>query len=353
MAAALSLTNFRRFGEFSLALNAPQTILVGPNGSGKSSILEAYNLLATARSMRGGWDEHLIRYDQSLARVEYRDEHQRLECVMIRQAGRTTKQFFLGEGLVSGKDLLGRLPAVLFSAEVVDAIRTGPAGRRRLLTTLTTQWRPAVATTLLRYAQALKERNALLLGIRAGMMQPDLLDQWDAILAQEGARIYQVRAELVAAVTPLFVELTGRFFAHAVKLGYLPSGRHTGEVPSAPQLQAQLGAARQGDCTFGTTSVGPHRDDLDIQLEQHSILKDGSRGEVRLVSFLLILGAYQLLAEGGALRFLFDDLTAEFDPDRLKAFAPLFKNIPLLATTTDPKAAELFSSADQVALKRS
>lgn len=349
----LEVTNFRAFQRHTLPLQGEKTLIIGPNGSGKSSLIEAYGLLAFTRSFRTAREESIIRYGESLARVVLSQEVS-LSCALERRERRVHKTFFKAERVVGAKDFIGEVKAVLFSSELVDQIRAGPAGRRRILNLLLSQWRPASVVTLVRYAKALTGRNALLGEIRARNQPEAVLDAWDRVLSEEGFRIHAHRAEFVAVLAKEFGALTKEFFTHKVRIEYLPTGHRSAPPPSPNALLEALRGARQRDISFGVTTIGPHRDDLAFNLEKHPLIKNGSRGEVRLVTLLFVLSAYRLLkVDYPATTFLFDDIASEFDINRLRALHRLFPaGTRLVATATEPSIETLFSDLAIVALEK-
>jgi DNA replication and repair protein RecF len=112
-------------------------------------------------------------------------------------------------------------------------------------------------------------------------------------------------------VERLFPELVGR--AGLVRLEYRSS---LGEEATEARFLEDLAARRREEMRRGQTLVGPHRDDLMIELDGRDMRTYGSRGQQRLLALAL------RLAETGPVRdavgsppiLLLDDALSELDP---------------------------------------
>ncbi len=348
----LALTHFRNFRAYRLPLNSPQILIVGPNGSGKTSVIEAFSMLAFTRSWRTTREERLVQYNQNLARVELGGGERKLSVVIERTGERGVKRFFFDRKQIPTKQFIGHVKAVLFSPELVEIIRSGPGGRRRTINLLASQWKADYAALLQRYIKAVTQRNALLSLIQKGLQPITQLSAWDALVAELGAQLSKERAQFLRYLEPEFNALVKTITAHDSALHYLPSGTNT-DVPDARTLLEKLSSVRERDIRFASTSVGPHRDDLAINVGGKPILVDGSRGEVRLVALLLALGAYRKLsAADPTVTFLFDDLTSEFDIGRLRALREVMpKAMRVIATSTEPSIETLFPAINVISLQ--
>lgn len=346
------LTHFRRFHTYRLPLESPQILIVGPNGSGKTSIIEAFSILAFTRSWRTTQEDRLVQYGESLARIELSGGSQKLSAVIERVLDRGVKRFFLDTKQVATKQFIGHVKAVLFSPELVEIIRSGPGGRRRTINLLASQWEVGYASLLQRYTKAVTQRNALLSLIQKGHQPVTQLSTWDALVAELGAELSLERVQFLRYLEPEFRKLVKIITTHDSELHYLPSGTHT-EVPDTHSILEKLLSVRERDIRFASTSVGPHRDDLAINVGGKPILVDGSRGEVRLMALLLAIGAYRKLsAADPTFTFLFDDVTSEFDINRLRALRDVLpKAMRVIATSTEPSIETLFPAIRVISLE--
>ena len=341
----LTLTDFRSYSDGSFE-PAPSgiTVVTGANGAGKTNLIEAVGYLATLRSLRASPAEALVRTGSSSATAVVRsvighEETGRRVTIdaELHTAGRDRVRVN-GQALRRTRDLLGALQVTVFSPDDLDLVKGGPAGRRSYLDDLLVAVSPRRDATLSELERILKQRNALLKtafqgsgGFRPGRELPDdvryTLDVWDSKLAEVGEELAGARARLTAALDPLVASsyqalsegsayLDVRCHAH---LSYRPSW-------SGPLADA-VAAARTDDLRRGVTTVGPHRDDLDMSIGEMPARTHASQGEQRTLALALRLAGHRLIR--GETRtspvLLLDDVFSELDRARSEA---LLHNLP-------------------------
>jgi DNA replication and repair protein RecF len=359
----LLLKHFRNYREQSVFFTAPKTIVVGENAQGKSNLLEAVELLATLKSHRTSRDRDLVQRDQPLAQVSasiQRDLGQSDLALVLRSAGRRTA-ILNGEKLRRQLDSLGTLNAVQFSSLDLNLVRGGPGERRTWLDTLLVQLEPIYAHILTQYNQVLKQRNALikrLYGDGNPAVAPDHteLALWDAQLATLGTHVMRRRARAIQRLAPLAQEwhqaISGQ--RETLHLHYQPNV----PLPSAPSSgNSNLGNSNSGRFTPDeaqeiqanfltkiqqraiaeqhqrTSLVGPHRDDIDLMINDTPSRQYGSQGQQRTLVLALKLAELHLIESviGEPPLLLLDDVLAELDLHRqnqlLEAIQDRFQTI--------------------------
>lgn len=317
----LWLRNFRNYDELEVCFASGFTALVGPNGVGKTNLLEAVSLLSTTRSFRGAPPEAMIRVgaETAVIRAEGRrdDRDVLIELELVRQ-GRTRVQVNR-QRLRRARDLLGALRTTVFTPEDLALVKEGPALRRGFLDELLVALEPAVDGLLVDVDRVLRQRGSLLkqAGGRLDEVTAHTLDVWDRKLAQLGQQLTDRRESLTAdlgpAVDRAYAELAGPA-AGRVELRYQRSW-------PGHDLATALAAARTDDVRRGVTTLGPHRDDVDIELAHLSARTQASQGEQRTLALGLRLAGHRFLAErlGEAPLLLLDDVLSELDPARSQA----------------------------------
>jgi DNA replication and repair protein RecF len=349
----LSLTDFRNYEELEFKCESGINVLYGPNAQGKSAILEAIYLLATSKSHRTSRDMDLVRVGQSMARA----------CAEVSRTARNdvVVEVFIGKAekkvvridktrRARIAELIGQLNAVIFSSLDIDMVRGEPDLRRRFLNLEISQVSPGYVYSLGRYRQALQQRNSLLKEMKLSGGDAAALDVWDSQLAGYGAAVIAKRAEFVTylagAASELYATLAAK--AEELKVTYKPNpevDQGSAEQEVASRLASALAARREMDIARGTTSVGPHRDDLSISVGSLPAREYGSQGQQRTAAVALKLAEIDLMekAAGEAPVLLLDDITAELDESRrAKVFEAVAGRCQTLVTTT--RLAELDSS---------
>ncbi len=323
----LSLRHFRNYQEQIVEFSAPKTILVGNNAQGKSNLLEAVELLATLRSHRTSRDKDLIKDEESLAQVSAslkRDVGVSQLILTLRRNGRRTVNLN-SENLRRQMDFLGVLNAVEFSSLDLDLVRGGPENRRRWLDTLLIQLEPVYAHILQQYQKVLRQRNAFLKNQKENLQEKSVQSQlalWDTQLVITGTRVIRRRERAIGRLAPIAKLWHSNISASTehLQIKYAPNipllETHQGEVQQAFLDKIQQRSI--AEMHQGTTLVGPHRDEIELTINDTPARQYGSQGQQRTLVLALKLAELQLIEEvvGEPPLLLLDDVLAELDPSR-------------------------------------
>lgn len=320
----LRLRDFRNIAELELQPGGHVNIIHGDNAQGKTNLIEAVWLLTGAKSFRGGRDADLVRFGAACASVEaafFRDGREQTADLAF-GAG-VKKRARLNEiPLPSGAGLAGVFCAVVFSPAHLSLAQDGPSERRRFADGCICQLSPRYIALLSDYSRTLLQRNTLLKDIAYAPSLLDTLDVWDERLAELGALICRNRAEYVARLAALAGEIYAGISAGRERFGarYVPGGAPEGLARGEYRawLLEALRMARADDLRAGATSVGPHRDDIELSVDGLSLRGFGSQGQQRSAVLALKLAesrlAEQMLGERPVI--LLDDVMSELDGGR-------------------------------------
>jgi DNA replication and repair protein RecF len=339
----LELVDFRNYSSASFDLQPGITAVVGLNGQGKTNFAEALAYLARLDSFRGAPTEAMVRMgaDTAVIRADVLHDDGR-EILVEAEVGRVGRNRVMvnRNRLERSRDLLGVVRVSVFSPDDLVIVKEGPGERRRFMDDTLVSLALKYDAMRLELDRVVKQRNTLLKQA-AGRLNGETeitLDVWDAKLAELGEQFGHARSVLVAKLDPLALEayeqLAGR--PTAVELRYEPDWRRTG-------LANALAAARTDDVRRGVSTVGPHRDDVDLFLNGMPARTHASQGEQRTLALALRLAAHRLVAErtGSAPVLVLDDVLSELDDERATA---LLKHLPpgqvvLTTAATLPTAA--------------
>ena len=325
----IKLMNFRNYTALSFAPSPGINVLIGQNAQGKTNILESIYLCCIGKSHRAKRDIEMIRRAPEVKaaycglQVSRRDGHRTVEVMLSADARKRIK--VLGQPIARMSALMGHINCVFFSPEDLQLIKSGPSGRRKYLDVTLCQIRPAYYSALYQYNAALAQRNALLRRYTPNRVQE--LSALDEVLAAKGGRILVQRAEFTRRIQ----EQAGRIHAEIAAKERLQVGYHTqidaqDEATAADQLYAQLEQRREEDLRRVVTTVGPHRDDMEILINEKEARAYASQGQQRTAVLALKLAALSMMRqETGELPILMlDDVLSELDDDRRTA---LLQNI--------------------------
>jgi DNA replication and repair protein RecF len=362
---ALSITDFRSYPAAELELEPGVTALVGPNGQGKTNLVEALGYLATLSSHRVALDAPLVRIgaDFAVVRGRVRNEDRDTLVEVEITPGKANRARLNGSPVTRAREVLGALRTVLFAPEDLSIVKGDPAGRRDYLDELLVARSPRYAAVHADYDRVLKQRNALLKTAghaRRTGSSLGTLDVWDAHLATAGAAVLAGRHELIDALRPL----VDKAYASVSRgggpalLDYRSSlGDDVAETTDRGVLEAALAAAlahsRDKELERGVTLVGPHRDDLVLNLAELPAKGYASHGESWSFALALRLAAYDLLrSEGGEPVLVLDDVFAELDSNRRESLAELVavaEQVVITAAVVDDVPSRLSGSRWDIA----
>jgi DNA replication and repair protein RecF len=323
----LHLQNFRNYQDQFVLFGAPKTILVGANAQGKSNLLEAVELLSTLRSHRTSRDRDLILDGSTTGQITaqlQRDSGSIDLRLTLQTVGRRTAMVH-SEAVKRQLDFLGYINAVQFSCLDLDLVRGGPGERRSWLDGVLIQLEPIYAHLLQQYQQVLKQRNAFLKkqrNLENPKLDPAQLVIWNQQLAVLGARVIQRRHRMLHRLEPLaqFWHQSISSKTENLSLEYQPNVRHDLSQPEQlfPEFLAQLEAKAIAEYHQASSLVGPHRDEVNLTINQTPARQYGSQGQQRTLVLALKLAELQLIEEviGEPPLLLLDDVLAELDLNR-------------------------------------
>jgi DNA replication and repair protein RecF len=332
---SLHLRQFRNYGSQQVEFGAPKTILVGDNAQGKSNLLEAVELLSTLRSHRTSRDRDLIQDNADtgqIAGVLDREIGSVDLSILLRQTGRRTVALN-GQTQRRQLDFLGTLNTVQFSSLDLDLVRGSPDHRRHWLDGLLIQLEPVYAALLQQYNQILRQRNALLREQRTATLHSssphppipssfEHLSLWDAQLAAAGTRVIRRRARAIQRIAPIAQDwhraISGS--TEELTIRYQPNVPIEKDDPETVRATF-LGKIQEKAIVEqyqGSTLVGPHRDEVELAINQTSARQYGSQGQQRTLVLALKLAELKLIEEviGEPPLLLLDDVLAELDLHR-------------------------------------
>lgn len=332
----IEVRDVRNLETVNLDLAATTNVFFGDNGQGKTSILEAIYWVATTKSFRTSRLREMIRHTTQgcSAQAWVRDRTARRH----QQVGLTpTKRVVWQDGKTPAKTAkyAVKTPIVVFHPGELT-LTMGPASARRtLIDRISLFVDPDSYDCHLAYKTAMKSRQQLL---RLQGINAKGLHAYESLMVQYASRLAQYRQSVVQrleqALIPIFLSLAPA----ETKLGlrYAPSSVGAGE-----QGMEQLFVARKADAARGSASVGPHRDDWILLLNDRSIRTDGSQGQHRLLTLCLKLAEMVCIEQTSGVRplLLLDDVSSELDVHRTKAFFDFVgqRRDQVFLTTTRPQ----------------
>ena len=338
---ALSLTDFRSYEQLDLQFSPGVTAFVGRNGQGKTNIVEAVAYLSTLSSHRVAQDAPLIRSGANHAVVRARvveDDRSVSVDVQINPSG-SNKARINRAAATRARDALGIVRAVMFAPEDLALVRGDPSERRRFLDEMTVQRHPRMSGVRSDYDKVLRQRNALLKSSygRSTSTIRETLTSWDEQLIEFGTDLIRSRLQFAGDLTPMVQQAYERVAgAAAVDIRYRPSSASLQAVVERSDPQSadittafaeDLRVRIDDELRRGVTLVGPHRDELELELDGFPVKGYASHGESWSMALALRLGAADVLRSDGVDPIIIlDDVFAELDTERRRHLAELVRS---------------------------
>jgi DNA replication and repair protein RecF len=339
---SLQLTDFRNYSALQLALGPGVHALTGDNAQGKTNLVEALVVLSTMKSFRGVTNDAVVRKGATSAflraDIVHEDGREFLVEIELKTAGRSVAQVNR-KRITRTRDLLTVLRTTVFTPDDRDLVHGSATQRRTLLDDAVVSLDPARHDLINELERVLRQRNALLKesGYRPSPSTLDALDAWDEKLASVGDEVGHARAELVEHMLP---------FAQASYVALAGDGRSLSLAYEAPWRESGLAVAlqssREDDLRRGTTTVGPHRDDVVVSLDEFASRTQGSHGEQHSLGLALRMAVHHVVAQrwGTPPLVVLDDVLSALDNKRASAvFERLLAALPyrqVLVTSAHP-----------------
>lgn len=338
----LVLRNFRNYSSLDIEFKANINIFIGENAQGKTNILEAIFLGSVGKSHRTSEDEDLIGWESPGSSVDVLFTRQGVDNKLSFRFGRDQKkEILLNDFAIKPREVIGSLNSVLFSPEDLWLIKGAPMLRRRFIDMEISQAVPAYYRHLLQYNRILHQRNNLLKKIRERKASADLLETWDEQLSAAAAFLLNKRVESLKKMGMLANLMHRRLTSSKenLTLGYHQAGCDEGTVMADREwFRDILGRCRDGDIAGGSTSIGPHRDDLVLKVNGKDLRNFGSQGQQRTGILALKLAELEFLkSETGEYPvLLLDDVMSELDGQRREQLLLFIRDrIQTFITATD------------------
>lgn len=342
----IRLQDFRSHAFFDSGELQRFNIIVGPNGAGKTNIVEGIQLMTSLESFRTAkWNE-MVRWgcEQAEVRAALEGGGRDLDVRLYIKDARRRYQLN-GKGRTAN-DLRGLLPSVMFNPEDLDLVKGSAERRRNGLDAIGTQLSGTYHDLKGEFTKALRQKNALLQAEQA----PDelLLSAWNENIARIAAHFAKHRLNLfnqfARELRNVYAELD---FANSFEVFYLPTWAEEGETLRESALTedelydlmlAQMQSHLAAEIASGRCLVGPQRDDLLFNLNEHDARRFASQGQQRFIALAWKIAEMKTIENIAGTRplLLLDDVLSELDKSKRDVLLDyLLDNKQTFITTTD------------------
>ena len=340
MIKEIHLKDFRNYREVHLPFNEEINIFCGRNGEGKTNLLEAVYFLATLSSFRKTKASRMVREGESSFSIAGSFEGIDTGTLSIEKSQNQWRKIS-ADGIDYKKklDYIGKVCIVVFSPDEMELIQGSPEGRRRYLDRSYFNVNARHLKQIKNYRRILKQRNSLLKGKRIN--RPEL-DLWSEKLAHAGARVVKGRLEIIDLLNGKLENNHPFIGSDNVSLGYQDGADTNKSIEEIEKnILDTLLKLRKEEEFRKSTLAGPHRDGVDIYVNNALAKTFSSRGEMRSVLLALKTAeaeVYRSIRREPTLTLL-DDVASELDIERRKSLLSFLRQRgeQVLITTTEPE----------------
>lgn len=337
---SIEIENFRNIEKLKLNFE-DVNIIWGENAQGKTNLIEAIYLFTGSKSFRGVRDKELVKFGEKKAelKIDFENKSRKQNAELSIMGRRTAK--LNGIEKKSATALGDELKAVIFSPVHLSMVKDGPIERRKFIDNSLCQLKSNYRSVLKEYNRCLAQRNMLLKDIKNNFNLEDMLYIWDKNLAKSGAKIIYQREKYVEALLPFATEIFDGLSKGREKIdlrldcGFECKNLTVAEIEN--EFTKQLISNRNNDLINKITTVGPHRDDMEILINGKSARLYGSQGQQRSCVLALKLAEASLLKEmtDDEPLALLDDVMSELDESRQDYILNHIKNWQVFITCCD------------------
>lgn len=330
----LKIKNFRNIISESFNFDSGMNVIYGQNAQGKTNILESLWCFTGAKSFRGAKDSDLVNFNSENAELEldFFDENREQNCII--KIDKSRSAVLNGVEYPHASSIAGKITCIVFSPNDLNIVKDGPVNRRKFLDTAICQLYPAYIGISKRYIKVLEQRNSILKNLKFNPNMEEFIEDFENELAECGCSIVKYRKNFIEKLNKylpkIYKDLSNG--KEEIKVNYESTA---GENLS--EYLKKLKFFRKEDMQSLSTSIGPHRDDIDIKINGISARNFGSQGQKRSAALALKLAESAVISEitGKTPVALLDDVMSELDISRKNYILNHIKDWQVFITCCD------------------
>lgn len=334
---SLKLIDYRSYSERIFEFDEKLNILVGKNAQGKTNVIEAIFYAVIGKSFKTAKEKEIIKWGKHRAYIcgefskKYRDV--KIEIFFDENKKKSIKIDDIGIKKIG--ELLGATNAVFFSPDELKLVKESPEERRRFMNMDISQTNKRYFYLVNRYEKVLANRNKLLKSTKDIEVVKETVEIWDRALSDLAEKIAVERKKFIEELSP-YAKLAHQFISGGkedLEIKYCSSFENGYAYNMFKTLQKNI----EKDFKLGYTTVGVHRDDLDIYLNGVEVKNYGSQGQQRTVALSMKLAELEIIKNrvGEYPILLLDDVFSELDNERRKKLLKFTSKTQTIITCTD------------------
>lgn len=336
----LSLKNFRNYSKLDISFNDKLNIIIGNNAQGKTNILEAIYYLSITKSFLSVSDKNIMRRDQVFTSLNTKiitNNKNKNLSIILNELGK--KLVINNKEIKKHSEFIGNLKVIIFSPDNLRIIKEGPGNRRKFLNIEISQLYERYINLLNEFNVILKQRNEYLKIIKSGKCNIDYFNILNDKFISLSVEIYKYRNNFINSInkyiTDVFKKISG---FDGLYLNYITNVDINDYDNIYLNMKNKLDNSFDREILYGSSLIGPHRDDFGFKIDDYDLLLYGSQGQLKMAILSLKLAEIDVFNEisGENPVLLLDDLFSELDVEKRNSVINyLDRDIQTIVTTTD------------------
>lgn len=332
----INLVNFRNYDNLNIDFSSNINMFIGNNGEGKTNILESIYLLSYGKSHRTRKDKELISWNQDFSYIGSHFNtnrlHKFIEFKIFKNGGKAININKIKVSSIS--DLIGVVNVVLFSPEDLKIVKESPNIRRKFLDIEISKLRKSYYNNLVDYNKVLNEKNNLIKFNKN--IDLKLVDIYDYELAKLSFCIINNRLWYINNLNVFGKEIHKNITNTKEQINFIYENNNYENI-SVEKLYDKIVRNRNLDFTKGFSTIGPHRDDFEININGFDAKKFASQGQQRTAVLTIKFASIEIIKSviGEYPILLLDDVLSELDSNRQNFILKSINNIQTIITSTD------------------
>lgn len=336
----IKLKNFRNYENLDFVLNNRLNIIIGNNAQGKTNILESIYFLSLTKSFFAVNDKVVIKKNCLYARIDgiiTSNNGCNNLSILVNSCGKYLK--IGNKEIKKSSDYLGYLKVILFSPDNIRLLKEGPSIRRRFLNIEISQLSKRYILILNQFNDLLKQRNEYLKNIRNSLVDKDYMLILNQKFAELAYQIYNFRNDFIVEINKRIKDIYKSIInIDNIEIKYITDIKLNDKETMINEIIDRLDRNYDKEILYGSTLIGPQRDDFCILLNGNDISSYGSQGQMRIAILSVKLSEIDIIFNkfGEYPVILLDDIFSELDVDkRNKLIKYLNCDKQVIITTTD------------------
>lgn len=336
----INIKNFRNYDNLSLNFEKGINIIYGNNGQGKTNLLESLYVLAITKSHRSSIDNNLIKNNKESFKIVGNIYVNKIKTNLEIIIDKNNKILKVDNNITKKiSNYISKMNIIIFYPDDLEIIKGSPNDRRRFLNLELSQLYSDYYIFLNDYNKILKMRNDYLK--KNKNFDINYFNVITNYLIEKSILLYILRNKFIikinSNVEKIFTNLSGINNFNIVYKNSIKFNNYDKNYLKET-LEEEFKKIEKKELKYKITLIGPHRDDIELYIDDKNIKLYGSQGQQRMAILAIKLAEIEIFKNytNSFPILLLDDVFSELDKKKKNNLLKyISEDIQVLITTTD------------------